>query len=244
MKEKSPAFQFYYKEWITGTMSMNRVERDIYLLLIIASYDMNGLPSDSNEIYRIALCKSKKERESVDYILSKKFFKDSDGKFKNKRMENVRSNQLSFKQNKSVAGRKGAEKRWQSDGTAISLPLAKDSSTTTTTITTNHHHQQQAHEVFAKKIFTEECDYDRVQLELGLAEKRLITDADVAQFNAHLHTEGRNHVHFSEWKSHLRNWLNTRPTERVGQNQSKQTSPKNGKDLSSESTYENSKSVL
>lgn len=209
--EKSPAFQFYYKEWITATITMSRMERDIYLLLIIASYDLDGLPDDMNELCRITFAKSKSEKDAVQYLIGKKFTKDGSGLLRNGRMEKVRSNQKSFKQSKSESGKKGAEKRWQKNGTAIVSPMANDSSTTTTTTVNNQ--QQHAHEDFAKKIFSEESDYDRSQLEIGLKERRLITPEDCVKFNAHLHTEGKFHQHFSSWKSHLRNWLNTKPSE-------------------------------
>lgn len=133
---KSPAFQFYYKEWITGTIHMSRTERDIYLLLLIASYDKDGLVDDENELQRIALCKNKAERDAVAYIISKKFHKDNGGLYRNNKMEDVRANQKSFKASKSESGKNGAEKRWQKNGTAILSPLANDSSTTTTTTTT------------------------------------------------------------------------------------------------------------
>ena len=140
-ENKSPAFQFYYKEWLTGTMSMTRQERDIYLMLIIASYDLEGLPNEMEEVYRIALCRTPSEKKSADYIIEKKFFIDSEGKYRNNRLEKVRSNQILFKESKSKAGKKGAVSRWQKDGTAMPLPLANDSSTSTTTSTTTIVHQ-------------------------------------------------------------------------------------------------------
>lgn len=115
---------------------MTRVERDIYMLLLIASYDQNGLVDDVRELERTALCKTKSDKEAVKYVISKKFTKGPDGLLRNNRMEKVRENQKAFKEEKSKSGKLGAEKRWQKNGTAIVSPLANDSSTTTTASTT------------------------------------------------------------------------------------------------------------
>jgi hypothetical protein len=72
--------------------------------------------------------------------------------------------------------------------------------------------QQHTHEVFAKKLFSETGGLDRQNIELQLNPRRLITETDCEEFNRHLQTEGKHHVHWSEYTKHLRNWLNTRPS--------------------------------
>ena len=72
--------------------------------------------------------------------------------------------------------------------------------------------QQHTHEVFAKKLFSETGGLDRQNIELQLNPRRLITETDCEEFNRHLQTEGKHHVHWSEYIKHLRNWLNTRPS--------------------------------
>ena len=68
------------------------------------------------------------------------------------------------------------------------------------------------HEVFAKKLFSENGQLDKQQIELQLADKREITPTDVAEYNAHLSVAEKKHIHWGEWKQHLRNWLNRRPS--------------------------------
>lgn len=130
-KQKSPAFQFYYKEWLTGTMHLTRIERDIYLTLLIYSFDLDGLPDNGKLIERYASVKTKVERDALAVVLAK-FHKDDDGKLRNKTMEKVRKSLKDFKESKSEAGKEGAKKRWQKDSTAIVLPLAKNGSASTT----------------------------------------------------------------------------------------------------------------
>lgn len=237
----------YWDRFMKATQHMDATQVGAYMLLIREQWFKKSIPNNTSKLLNIArLGKGKKAEENLRVVLEK--FKPMDAdRLYNETCNEIWSEQyqkyLVNKKRGATGGKKKAENRSR---TLLQVELDstdKKIEDNRVTKVTNQQHQH-AHEVFAKKIFTEECDYDRVQLELGLKEKRLITTADCEQFNAHLHTEGRNHVHFSEWKSHLRNWLNTRPTERVGQNTSKQYNPKNGKDLSSETTYENSKSVL
>ena len=66
--------------------------------------------------------------------------------------------------------------------------------------------------MFAKKLFSETGGLDRQNIELQLNPRRLITETDCEEFNRHLQTEGKHHVHWSEYIKHFRNWLNTRPS--------------------------------
>jgi hypothetical protein len=93
-----------------------------------------------------------------------------------------------------------------------------------------NNHQQHAHEVFGKKLFTEQMNLDKQNLELQLKVPRIITEKDVEEFNRHLQTEHKNHVHVSEYLKHLRNWLNTRPDfkEKPPVNGNKTSSGKKG----------------
>lgn len=91
------------------------------------------------------------------------------------------------------------------------IPLHSSSSPSSSVV----HQQQHAHEVFGKKLFTEEMELDRTNIELQLNPRRLITEKDVEEFNRHLKTECKNHVHVSEYLKHLRNWLNTKPNHQT-----------------------------
>lgn len=241
MKHKSPAFQFYYKEWIVSTITMSRVERDIYLLLLIASYDLGGLPDDFEQLYKIAFCKNKKEKSILFSIISSKFIKNNFSKFVNFKMEQVRENQIEFSKSRMKAGKLGADKRWHSHKVAIGLPLAKHSSastTPTTTTTTNINTVQQQHEDFLNEFFLEKNKIDLEQMSMCLREKKIILPKDAKEFNAHLHTENKYHADYHEWKKHFRNWLNKKPYLKIKSLKLQQ------KNISDNEVYKNSKSVL
>lgn len=236
----------YWERLLAGTTHMDSAEFGAYMLLIVEQWKKGFVSSDHKRLLKITRLRSKEKLLTV----LEKFNPDGKGNLMNEVCAEIRKQQVEKYLRYSKRGKTAADKRWNVDATSIQQAYNKHIDNKKEEEENKEipkgiiHQHQHAHEVFAKKIFIEECDYDRVQLELGLKERRLITEADCQQFNAHLHTEGRNHVHFGQWKAHLRNWLNTRPSIINGKNSSKQTSPKNGKDLSSTSTYENSKSVL
>lgn len=231
----------YWERFTKATHHMDATQVGAYLLLIREQWIKKSIPNHIGKLLNIArLGKGKKAEENLRLVLEK--FKPLDAdRLYNETCSEIWNEQfqkyLANKKRASKGGEARAKKLASNVLQAHSELADKKIEDNRVTNVTN---QQQAHEVFAKKIFSEECDYDRVQLELGLKEKRLITADDCAKFNAHLHTEGRNHVHFSEWKSHLRNWLNTRPNGTP----TRIVKMKSEKDLSSEETYSDSKSVV
>lgn len=141
MQTKSPAFQFYYKEWLTGTKGMSRVEKDIYLTLIIYQFDFkNKLPKDETELIRICEAKGKKEIESLKYIISKKFQVDGDF-LVNRKMSDVITEQDLYRQKQANNGSLGGRPKKAVGYSGLSKKEPKESSvsipTTTTTDNTN-----------------------------------------------------------------------------------------------------------
>lgn len=64
----------------------------------------------------------------------------------------------------------------------------------------------EVHAEFASRFFRPESDYDREQMCVSIHESQIL-ESWAAEFNAHLHNEGKWHHSYREWKSHFRNWL-------------------------------------
>ena len=56
MKEKSPAFQFYPKDWLAdpNVRAMTHAERGIYIDLLCSCWTEGSIPDDPEECARIA----------------------------------------------------------------------------------------------------------------------------------------------------------------------------------------------
>lgn len=138
MQTKSPAFQFYYKEWLTGTKGMSRIEKDIYLTLLIYQFDFkNKLPKEETELIRICEAKGKKEIESLKYIVSKKFIVEGDF-LVNRKMADVVVEQDLYRQKQANNGSLGGrpKKAVGYSGLPKKEPNESPVSTTTTITTT------------------------------------------------------------------------------------------------------------
>lgn len=151
-----------------------------------------------------------------------------------------------IKVKRSDAGKVSAERRQQKATNSTHVDFVQQTSTNPTvtvnvtdnvTVTdtvidnTVPNHQHQSHETFAEKLFTQNGELDKQKLELQLNPRRLLTKKDCEEFNLHLFTEKKHHVHWSAYTSHLRNWLNTRPDNTKKQNYGKenQTNPRLGR---------------
>ena len=107
---KAPAFQFYADDFLAGTITMTNEEKGAYITLLCIQWSKGwllesdfqrvcaGMPTHSHSI-----CQSK-------------FDKDSDGSFKNRRLESVRVQKKEYSQKQ----RNNANIRWNKD--AIPMP--------------------------------------------------------------------------------------------------------------------------
>ena len=130
----------YVNDFIASTMVMSAAERGAYISLLCHAWIDDGLTSDKAKLARLAGC----DRIELKVALER-FYLDESGRYRHKRMEEVR-NEVMEKRNKlTKAGKKGAEARWkpQCDGisdrkanrNAIAMPVkvkVKDSNTTIT----------------------------------------------------------------------------------------------------------------
>lgn len=118
-KAKSPAFQFYPQDFLTGTADMSNAEVGAYIRMLCHQWDKTALPDDQKTLIRF--CNGDKNGVAA---ARKKFDVGEDGMLRNRRLERTREDQENYKANKSEAGKEGAKKRWQQNGTPIILPLA------------------------------------------------------------------------------------------------------------------------
>ena len=134
-ENKSPAFQFYARDFLTdiNVQLMSMEERGIYITLLAFAWLENGVPNDITVLSR--LCGNPKDFEqSIQNVI--KCFYEQDGRLYNRRMESIRLEQKEKRAKASEAGKKGAQVRWQSDGKAMATPLQSHSTATATATTT------------------------------------------------------------------------------------------------------------
>lgn len=100
---KSPAFQFYADNFLSGTADMSVAEVGVYVRLLCHQWSKGFVPNDIKKLARLTHGKQK-DLESV--LL--KFSKGEDGHLRNERLENERVKQAKF----SESRRANAEHRW------------------------------------------------------------------------------------------------------------------------------------
>lgn len=111
---KSPAFQFYPKDFMAGTATMSLQEVGAYMRLLCFAWDAGGVPNDASERARICGCSRAQERELWKKV-GKKFSLQNDV-FLNERMEEERKKQADYRRRQSDKGKASAASRLQPDG--------------------------------------------------------------------------------------------------------------------------------
>src|SRR5260221_10220148 len=108
---KTPAFQFYVNEFITGTMYFSAEETGGYIRFLCYQWDHGFLPNNDKALIRISGL-SKKNLP----IVKAKFILQADGTLINQRLEKERVKQLEWRNKSSEAGKKSAEIRRNQSG--------------------------------------------------------------------------------------------------------------------------------
>jgi uncharacterized protein YdaU (DUF1376 family) len=117
-----PAFQFYADDFLAGTISMTRDERGLYIVLLCLQWNC-GFVTDSD----FARLGDGMAEPSLNYVKTK-FVRSPEGQYRNERMEKVRREQETFREQKRLAGLAGADKRWHTHSEPNGKPLAKNGS--------------------------------------------------------------------------------------------------------------------
>ena len=103
---KSPAFQFYVQDFLTGTMHMSAEEIGAYILLLCHQWDKGALPDNDKDLLKIS-----RTRLKILEQVKTKFVKGEDGLLRNARLEKEREKQAAYKEKMAEAGRKSGEAR-------------------------------------------------------------------------------------------------------------------------------------
>ena len=121
---KPPAFQFYATDWLTGTLELSLAARGAYITLLAYQWDKGGVPVDNKPIMKRILSCSTHDLNSALETIRIHFKKGTDGLWRNQRLERVRSDLNSYRDERSRAGRAGAERRWKV-GDPVAQPMAE-----------------------------------------------------------------------------------------------------------------------
>jgi uncharacterized protein YdaU (DUF1376 family) len=128
---KPPAFQFYAKSWLSATRVISVAARGAYMDLLAWSWDNGPIPkSDKAKAGIVGVSEAQFKRLWSEFSLK---WQETAVGLVNVRLEQQRSELHAFRQGKVESGRRGAESRWQKDGSAIGSPSKKDGSTSSST---------------------------------------------------------------------------------------------------------------
>ena len=109
----------YWGDYARDTGHLNATGHGAYLMLIKHYWSTgNPLSDDDDELWRIACCDSKKEWMKLRPKIARLFVQDG-GKLRHKRIEMELSKASAITDAKAKAGKKGAETRWQKDGSRM-----------------------------------------------------------------------------------------------------------------------------
>lgn len=100
----APAFQFYWSDFIHGTADMTPAEVGGYIRLLCYQWDHGYIPDDDRKLAAITHCD-----EIAVASIRLKFGYCDDGCLRNAKLEHVRSEQIRFRENQALKGKK----RWQ-----------------------------------------------------------------------------------------------------------------------------------
>lgn len=120
-QEKSPAFQFYSKDWVSGSTRLMSLEaRGAYIDMISFCWHHNGLPVDHDQLAK--LIGVSRHRWDGLWTQFKQHWIVRDGKYFNIRQETERLKQATFRTEAQAAGKASAEARRAKFGTAQPKP--------------------------------------------------------------------------------------------------------------------------
>ena len=104
--EKAPAFSFYAKDFMLGTLNMSLAERGAYITLLAYQWDSGSVPADALALSRVLGC-SRLEAGKVWPRVSEKFKQGEDGAWRNDRLELERTRQAARRDALAANGRLG-----------------------------------------------------------------------------------------------------------------------------------------
>jgi uncharacterized protein YdaU (DUF1376 family) len=131
MADKSPAFQFYPRDFMTddAVLLMTNEQIGAYVLLLCQAWLMpDGLPAAMSSLARFAHCTEARFARCIWPGIRVRFQQNGDGRWFNPRLEKERAKQLANTERQSGRGRKGAEERWRKHSGSIAQAMPSDGS--------------------------------------------------------------------------------------------------------------------
>ena len=107
----APAFQFYVKDFMTGTITMSLAEVGAYSRLLCHQWDVGCVPGDDLSALARAMVCDRAEAEQIWPKIQHKFRQKRDGIWTNLRLEKERKKQAAYRKLQSEKGKRSAAKR-------------------------------------------------------------------------------------------------------------------------------------
>jgi hypothetical protein len=104
-KGKDPAFLLYSGDFLSGTYTMNYVQRGKFITLMCIQHQKGFLTEGD----------MKSVLTEEDYVLFEKFYKDSDGKYYNEKMTAVIEERKTFTESRRLNGLKGGRPKKETE---------------------------------------------------------------------------------------------------------------------------------
>jgi len=120
---RAPWMQFWGDDFMASTLGWSAAERGAYLILLWAAWQGDGLPADTERVFRLD-----PDIRAAWAILEPKFPVGLDGRRRNQRQESERAKADKFLRDKAAAGRASAAAR-QQQANSRSTPVATEEPT-------------------------------------------------------------------------------------------------------------------
>jgi uncharacterized protein YdaU (DUF1376 family) len=104
--EYAPAFSFYAKDFLLGTVTMSLAARGAYITLLAYQWDHGSVPLDADARGRILGCPAR-QAAAVWAEIASKFILGSDRVWRNARLERERAKQMERRAILAANGQKG-----------------------------------------------------------------------------------------------------------------------------------------
>ncbi|MCK5906352.1 MAG: DUF1376 domain-containing protein [Flavobacteriales bacterium] len=109
---QDPAFLFYHSDWLTSTNSMKADERGYYIQLLANQSALGSLPNDIEELANLAgvrFSEFETFKQVFEHTLKAKFILNTEGRFVNLKLVEVKAKRKEFSQKQSIRGKIGAK---------------------------------------------------------------------------------------------------------------------------------------
>ena len=123
--ERSPSFSFYPKDWLADlkVRTMSHAERAAYVDLLCFCWTEDTLPADAQALAHLLGVSPRTFAKWWPKL--RVCFEEEDGRLRHRRLDQERADQAKWRAARTVAGRKGAARRWHNHDPAMAVPSPK-----------------------------------------------------------------------------------------------------------------------